>query len=241
MDECNADKIHLYGYSRGGSTVVNGLARLKNFEKYIKFFSRLGINKTQAARLLSKVCAGSVVLNCPLVDTRVVIKDKVEKVNASTASYLRSLPVVGGLLAWLFSSPVSVATSYMLVDCVSAPVVTGGKYAPWQDQAIKSAISIKGLNLNLLVHFQKNDQVVTNQCDAQFYKNIMGPNSYLVLGNDGGHMHDHSTLRSVLHSFRMNCNGPHHPHLVTGPGTKRLTQSQPKVNEVDEYVANYYT
>ena len=87
---------------------------------------------------------------------------------------------------------------------------------PWiehrlsEDQGIESAALIKDRNFTILVHFEYNDKVVGNSRDAAFYKTIMGPNTYLVLGNDGGHLHSGKTLGAALQAFRYKHGGAYY-------------------------------
>jgi hypothetical protein len=74
LDEASCPVIHLFGYSRGGGTICNTIRRLKNYEKYRKFFKKLGISKNQANSILVRIRKGTIILDCPLVDTRVIIK-----------------------------------------------------------------------------------------------------------------------------------------------------------------------
>ena len=70
LDECGLDVIHLFGYSRGGATTITTLARLCQYDEHKNFFGKLDINKEQALRILKKVQAETIVLTCPLVDSR---------------------------------------------------------------------------------------------------------------------------------------------------------------------------
>lgn len=72
-------------------------------------------------------------------------------------------------------------------------------------QAIDMAKKLDGLNLKILMHFQFNDRVVPNKREAEFYQNISAHNPYstfVVLGNDGGHLHTHRALSNTIHTFK---------------------------------------
>jgi hypothetical protein len=74
LDECGLDAINLFGYSRGGATTITTLARLCEYTKHSEFFDRLGVTREQTERIVNKVKAGTIVLNCPLVDSRAVAR-----------------------------------------------------------------------------------------------------------------------------------------------------------------------
>lgn len=78
-------------------------------------------------------------------------------------------------------------------------------YKPDGLEALDSVVNLKGLKLNTLIHFQHNDRVVTNVNDAALYQRLssLNPDStFIVLGNDGGHVHTHKALRYAMHTFR---------------------------------------
>ncbi len=79
-----------------------------------------------------------------------------------------------------------------------------------EDQAILSAELIKDKQFTMLVHFEHNDTVVGNSKDAEFYSVIAGPKTYLVLGNDGGHLHSGKTLGAALQAFRRKHGGAYY-------------------------------
>jgi hypothetical protein len=79
------------------------------------------------------------------------------------------------------------------------------RYNPDGLEALASTKFLKGLKLNILIHFQHNDRVVTNVNDAIFYQRLADHNpgsTFVVLGNDGGHVHSHKALRNSIHTFR---------------------------------------
>jgi hypothetical protein len=88
------------------------------------------------------------------------------------------------------------------LDCLVLTMGTHGKYAPWKDQALKSAAYCKSLDLALLVHFQDRDTIVTNICDDIFYETIKGLRTVRVRGVDGsGHFHRGEALAAALIEF----------------------------------------
>jgi len=170
--------FHLYGYSRGGAVILNAIKQLLCYREHRKMFKRLNISHEQACCILKKIQAGTVVLDCPLLDMRVITKHRAPR-------------------------HLSVLVDYLVCTCG-----THFKYAPWKDQGIKSASYCKPLDLALLVHFQENDRTVTNRCDTAFYDLIKGPRTMLVRGTDeNGHQHIGKTLAPALKKFRKKYGG----------------------------------
>lgn len=55
---------------------------------------------------------------------------------------------------------------------------------------------LKGLSLNILLHFQKRDEIVSNRDDVLFIERLQAvqPNALIIIGNDGGHLSYHRSL-----------------------------------------------
>jgi pimeloyl-ACP methyl ester carboxylesterase len=209
LDTCGLETIHLFGSSRGGAVTLNTLARLCMYDRYADFFAALDISITDAQRIIRKIRAGTIVLNCPLVDTR------------SVSHY------------WFGRM-----SSFILEKIV--PSITS--HNPNLDQAIESAKILQPMNFNILVHFEHNDRVVGNSRDADFYKNIMGKNTYLSLANDGGHLHSGETLGTTIQAFRKRYQGAYYPlPEVLKQGNLFLSEGQPPYHDVESYVKNAYT
>lgn len=212
LDDCGLETIHLFGHSRGGGTITTTLARLHHYHAYKKFFRTLGISKEQAQRIVDKVRAGTIVLNCPLVDIHTVVREKL--------NYLKL-----GFLA-------------PLVRRTVLPTITN--YRANGDSPLNSAKIIQNLNLNILVHFQKDDLIVGNATDAHFYKKIMGPSTYLVLGNDGGHTHRSNILGAAIHAFHKKHGGAYNnDSKLLYEGQRILDDAQPATDTVEEYIAYF--
>jgi hypothetical protein len=208
IDECGVPILHLFGTSRGGATIVNTLARLYLYDNYTTFFASLGISKKQAIRIYRKIKQGTIVLNCPLVDSR------------SAAQFW-----FGNLSSWIINKIV--------------PSIT--QHNPEKDQAIESAKVIKNEGFTILVHFEYNDRIVGNTQDSEFYKNIMGPNTYLVLADEGGHLHQGRILGAATQALRQQYNAPHYTiPTVLSLGQSLLKQGQPTMQTVDTYVREQY-
>lgn len=208
LDECGLETIHLFGTSRGGGTVLNALSRMCTYDRYASFFSQLDMSQEQVERIVAKIHKGTIVLNCPLTDSR-----------ASAYYWFKEWA------HWILETFV-----YKLVE-----------HRLSEDQGIESAALIRDHNFNILVHFQHHDQVVGNSADATFYKTIMGPNTYLVLGNDGGHLHTGKTLGAALQAFRAQHGGAYYqdPALLE-EGQQLLEKEIAIKQDVDRYVQETY-
>ncbi len=76
LDDAGMLRFHLYGYSRGGAVVLNAIKQLICYIEHETLFKWLGISHKQALVILEKIKAGTVVLDCPLLDMRVIMKNK---------------------------------------------------------------------------------------------------------------------------------------------------------------------
>lgn len=61
---------------------------------------------------------------------------------------------------------------------------------------IDSITLLKGLSLTILLHFQVNDEILSNRDDDLFIERIKAvqPKTIVIIGNDGGHLSCHSSL-----------------------------------------------
>lgn len=207
LDDCNLETIHLFGTSRGGATTLNTLARLCTYQSHAVFFAEVGISEEQALRILTKIKRGTIVLNCPFIDSR------------TSAEY------------WFKS----------LSNWVLEKIAELTEHNVNGDQGIESAAILKDQNFTILVHFEHNDTIVGNNRDADFYTTIMGPNTYLLLGNDGGHLHSGKTLGAALQAFRYKHGGAYYPDATLLIEGEKLLSLEPLIKEdVDAYVAETY-
>jgi hypothetical protein len=118
---------------------------------------------------------------------------------------------------------------------------------PWtehrvhEDQALISAQLIKNKDFTILVHFEHHDTVVGNSKDAEFYNTIVGPHTYLVLGNDGGHLHSGKTLGAAVQAFRHKHGGAYYddPALLA-TGETLLAQEEIIREDIQGYVEQSY-
>ena len=208
LDECGLETIHLFGTSRGGGTVMNTLGRLCTYEKHADFFAKLELSKEQAERILAKIKRGTIVLNCPFIDSR-----------ASAYYWFKEWT------NWVLKTFIYQWTEHRLHE----------------DQAILSAELIKDREFTILVHFEYNDTVVGNSKDAAFYKTIVGPNTYLVLGNDGGHLHSGKTLGAAVQAFRYKHGGAYYnDEKLLAEGAELLAQEELIREDIHGYVEQSY-
>lgn len=110
-----------------------------------------------------------------------------------------------------------------------------------EDQAILSAELIKDYEFTMLVHFEHNDTVVGNSKDADFYSMIAGPNTYLVLGNDGGHLHSGKTLGAAIQAFRRKHGGAYYNDpVLLYEGEKLLALEDTIREDIYDFVESTY-
>ncbi len=164
--------IDLFGYSRGGATIFNLIAVLKDQTGiYNRELMRIGIDDAERRALLAMIQKGCIVFDCPLTDMNVSVEMRMKR----------------------FTSP-----SIKVLSRTS-------KYEPTGLQGLTSAAQFKGLKLNILLHFQYHDTIVSNQNEAELYRRLSTFNpktTYVVLGNDGGHLHTHAALAHTIHTFK---------------------------------------
>ena len=143
--------------------------------------AKIGVDKVERVALLDLIQKGSVTLDCPLTDMNMVIKNK--------------------------------ATKFFTEEFLHKAAARSG-YKRDGLQAIDSANKLTGLKLNMLVHFQHKDTIVFNYNEAEFYRRLAYHNpqtTYLVLGDDGGHIHWHGALSKSIHTFRKVCGATFDP------------------------------
>lgn len=61
---------------------------------------------------------------------------------------------------------------------------------------IDSLSRLNGLSLNILLHFQEKDEILSNRDDAIYIQKLKAtqPKATVIIGNDGGHMFPHLSL-----------------------------------------------
>ena len=115
-------------------------------------------------------------------------------------------------------------------------------------QAIDMAKKLDGLNLKILMHFQFNDRIVPNKREAEFYHNVSAHNPYstfVVLGNDGGHLHTHRALSNTVHIFKQMYGSSYDPRYVDQYHATKHTQKYASKllrpgKHAEQCIADYY-
>lgn len=198
-------EIGITGHSRGGATVVNMVAVLADQSgKYAADLATLGIDASLCATLLRMLQKGHIVLECPLIDVRTVIRHQIQR----STTELNNKSWITRLLAVL-SSPLtysSFASSYSSALSVdySLPLVLQ-EYRPWNHQAITSADLWNGVRIPTIMHFQEDDEVVGNARNNEFYERLKAANgadcTYFHQGSDGGHNSSFKSFAIARNSF----------------------------------------
>jgi hypothetical protein len=120
-------------------------------------------------------------------------------------------------------------------------IPTISMHKPTDDQAIESALIIQPMNFKILVHFEYKDKIIGNAQDAQFYQHIMGPHTYLILANDGGHLHSGKTLGTAIQAFNKRYGQSYYPiDTLLAEGNQLLATGKPKYNDVADFVHKTY-
>jgi pimeloyl-ACP methyl ester carboxylesterase len=182
-DVLHPDAVDIFGVSRGGAVAINMLAVLNDKTgSYDEDLATIGVDAAERIALLDLIQRGSVTLDCPLTNMNSVIQQK--------------------------------ATRWFPESFLHHIASTWGCYQRDGLQGIESARHLIDLRLNVLIHFQHRDTIVMNFNEAEFYQRIAAHNpdtTYLVLGDDGGHIHWHGALSKAIHTFRKNCGASYNP------------------------------
>lgn len=107
-------------------------------------------------------------------------------------------------------------------------------------QALQSVQLLQGLSLKVLLHFQYHDRRVFNIKDAELYGAFKQQNpqtTFLVLGNDGGHIHTQVTLSKAIHMFYKQVGAAYDPHFIHEDTTYLL---QPALEDAEHVIQEFY-
>lgn len=187
MHESGEKSVGITAHSRGGAAAVNMVAALADkTDKYDVRLAEMGIDAAERREILRMLQNGHMVLECPLANVQSVVKHQIRE------------SWIGATLKYWFGSfsESSISASAASADLGASLVVK--KYRPWGEQAIKSAEKWNGANIATLVHFQKEDEVLGNEHDAEFYAKLCASNgdrTYQHVGANGGH---NSSFRSFV-------------------------------------------
>ncbi len=214
-DHLKLTEVDLFGYSRGGATVLNMIAVLNDKTgKYDKELARIGIDAKERTALLAMIQKGCITLNCPLTNANVSAKYRFKTLGPKI---LKALARVG---------------LYKL-DGI---------------QALESAQTFKDLKLTILLHFQYRDTIVSNKNEAELYYRLSQHNpesTYIVLGNNGGHLHTHAALAHTIHTFKKMYGSSYDPSYDTQYHATRSLLSDANVllqpgDAAEQIIATYY-
>lgn len=171
-DTLQAKEVDLFGYSRGGATLLNTIAVLSDKSgSYDKELNQIGVTLKDRQELLRMIEKGCHVLDCPLTDSNVTVSEFMQSKSEFWIAALEAFT----------------------------------RHKRDGLQGLASAGTFKGLRLNMLLHFQHNDTIVSNKNEAELYNRLSLHNpltTYLVLGNNGGHLHSHAALAHTIHAFK---------------------------------------
>ncbi len=85
--------------------------------------------------------------------------------------------------------------------------VLAKRYRDNNMRPIDSISLLKGLNMNILVHFQNPDEMIGNKDDAEFIERLKNTNAgktYSVIASEGGHNTYHKSLWNEYKKIRKN-------------------------------------
>ena len=179
--------FNTHGQSRGAAAVLNALAVLDEpVDSWHDVLKKAQITEEERCAILESVKKGIVVIETPLLTTASGIQGNGKLVIKKHTNI--DLPdIIMSPLAGFFNH-------------VGFPMRSYGNYSPWGEQALHSVDRLpKGLRV--LVHFQHNDQDVSNDYDQVFSEKLIQrlgkENVWIVLGNDGGKQIDDVTWQAL--------------------------------------------
>ena len=200
--------IDINAHSRGAALAINGLAVLNNnTNKYNQVWDQLHINPAQREKIKAMIQKGCIVLQCPLVSVRAAIKNQVKTIRQgiiARSSLLNTLSNFMPSFSLKFSSSLGSVSDASTAASVEYAASTFTYYKAWEETPLRSIENLKGLDLKMLVHFEENDQVVTNEYDDRFYAllSLRNPSVHLSLGHNGSHNRMSESFFTELHTFR---------------------------------------
>ncbi len=116
--------------------------------------------------------------------------------------------------------------------------------------ALSSAQSLSELKLNVLLHFQHGDKMIGNQNEAALYSafaRLHPEGTYLLMGNDGGHVHPHDSLAMAIHAFYKQVGGAYDTQKIPEYQAHARTCDnvcgklvQPSIHESEELIRSFH-
>ncbi len=214
-DRLNITEIDLFGYSRGAATVLNMIAVLND---------KTGTYDKDLARL---------------------------DIYAQERNSLLSMIQRGCITLNCPLSNANMTAAFRFKEYAPNLLKAFARVGHYQIdglQALQSAEKFDGLKLNILLHFQNNDTIVSNQNEAKLYNRLAKHNpktTYVVLGDNGGHIHTHAALAHAVHTFRKQFGSSYDPEYDTQyQATESLLTDANKLlqpgKQAKHVIAQYY-
>ena len=214
-DNLKLDEIDLFGYSRGGAVALNMISVLND---------KTGKYDKEFIRL------------------DISAQDRKEMLNMIQRGCITlNCPLTN----------VNVSANYRFKELAPNILKAFSKLGRYQIdgiQAIESAQKFDGLKLNILLHFQYNDTIVSNENEAELYNRLAQHNpdtTYVVLGNNGGHLHTHAALAHTIHTFKKTFGSSYDPEYDKQYHTTKSLQTDANIllqpgNHANKVITNYY-
>ncbi len=184
-DNLGVKEVDLFGYSRGGATLLNTIAVLNDKNgRYDTELASIGITQQDRKELLLMIQKGCHVLDCPLTDVNVTMGEFMKSKNSFWVSAFETFT----------------------------------RYKRDGLQGLTSALTFGDLKLTMLMHFQYHDKIVSNKNEAELYSRLARHNpatTFMVLGNNGGHLHSHAALANTIHTFKRSFGSSYDPEYVS--------------------------
>jgi hypothetical protein len=212
-------RVDLFGFSAGAATIINLLDVLHN-KKYSSplrilgpSLQQLGIDEQARIDILNMIQAGCITLDSPIKHLYPIMKNMIRTVRVSIINMIkRFFGHHQGNLQNQTDKADSVSSRVgCCLDNIGAAVMNYAvlplisKYKPWRESPIYSAKRLQGLKLNVLLNFEKNDQVVTNFDNRQLYRafhDLNPASTYCVQSDDGGHCAPRTILPGIIKAFK---------------------------------------
>lgn len=214
-DRLHSTQIDLFGYSRGGATILNMIAILNDKTgTYDKELTRVGIDAHERNALLSMIQKGCITLNCPLTDVNVTADYRFKSL---APKVLKAFSRIG-----LYKlDGIQAIESARLIGDLTLKILIHFQY----HDTIVSNRNEAELYTRLAQHNPST--------------------TYIVLGNSGGHLHTHAALAHAIHTFRKMYGSSYDPAYDTQYHATRSLLSDANVllqpgEQAHKIIAAYY-
>lgn len=216
------DSLIVVGYSCGGGTVINSLAKLVEYaacDGSKGCFDGTAIQSAQQAQeIIDAINNGAIVLNAPLLDVK-----KIRKIT-DLSLLLKAGTRMAATFTIAYSCGLTIGNA-ILLDCVLQCVIgshiqkmyaaaiarfylprrTNGHFDPTYSSPLKSIDALRGkFSCPMLLHFNKNDGVVADSdedtqklCDA-----IENKKTHVLISTDAHHEKSSKQFVRALEMFK---------------------------------------